>query len=146
MLLTDRRTLKRKFLDRENEIRRALKVFDVKLHAAGRGNLDEHVRDAVARDAFLAAMAGPTLRARAALRAEYIRMLALTLQITIRDAVCKHFIAIPGVGPVTALAFKTMIDAPERFTRSRDVGAHFGLTPTREQSGTSIDFDGHILR
>ena len=146
LLLTHRRTLKRKFLDLENEIRHSLKVFGVKLHAAGRGSFEAHVRDAVAGDAFLAAMAEPMLRARAALWAEYTRMHALVVQITVNDAICKRFMAIPGVGPVTALAFKTAVDAPERFARSRDVGAHFGLTPKREQSGTSIDFDGHISR
>jgi transposase len=52
----------------------------------------------------------------------------------------------PGVGPVTALAFRTAIDDPARFGRSRDVGAYFGLTPRRLQSGTSIDWDGRISR
>lgn len=42
---------------------------------------------------------------------------------------------IPGVGPVTALAFKTTIDRPDRFRRSSDVGAHLGLTPRQFQSG-----------
>jgi transposase len=32
------------------------------------------------------------------------------------------------------------------FARSRDVGAYFGLTPKRHQSGTSIDWDGRISR
>ncbi|WP_281040876.1 transposase [Mesorhizobium sp. M7A.F.Ca.US.011.01.1.1] len=36
--------------------------------------------------------------------------------------------AIPGVGPVTALSFITAIDDPWRFRRSRDVAAYFGLT------------------
>jgi transposase len=109
-------------------------------------SFDEDVRDAVAGDAFLAAMTEPMLRARAALWAKYTWMHALIVQITVDDAVCKRFMAIPGVGPVTALAFKTAVDAPERLVRSGDVGAHFGLTPKREQSGTSIDFDGHISR
>ncbi|MDE2581868.1 MAG: transposase [Rhodospirillales bacterium] len=104
------------------------------------------MRDAVAGDAFLAATAEPMMRARAALWAEYTRMRALVVQITVHDAVCKRSMAIPGVGPVTALAFKTAVEAPERFTRSRDVGAHFGLMAKREQSGMSIDFDRHISR
>ena len=52
--------------------------------------------------------------------------------------------AIPGVGPVTALAFKTGVDEPRRFCRLKTVGAHFGLTPMRIQSGDGGDFDGHI--
>jgi hypothetical protein len=46
---------------------------------------------------------------------------------------------------VTALAFKTAVDDPRRFRRSRTVGAHFGLTPKRFQSGT-IDCGGRITR
>ena len=33
--------------------------------------------------------------------------------------------------PLTALAFRATIDRPDRFRRSRDVGAHLGLTPRR---------------
>jgi transposase len=53
---------------------------------------------------------------------------------------------VPGVGPVAALSFKVGIDDPLRFTRSRTVGAHFGLTPRRHQSGTSIDYEGRITK
>jgi transposase len=35
---------------------------------------------------------------------------------------------VPGVGPLTALAFRATIDQPGRFRKSRDVGAHLGLT------------------
>ena len=42
---------------------------------------------------------------------------------------------VPGVGPLTALAFVLVIDDPKRFTRSRDVGAYIGITPRRDQSG-----------
>lgn len=36
--------------------------------------------------------------------------------------------------------------SPTRFARSKTVGAHFGLTPRREQSDILIDFDGHISK
>jgi hypothetical protein len=42
---------------------------------------------------------------------------------------------VPGVGPVTALAFHSTIDEPNRFKRARDVGPYLGLTPRRYQSG-----------
>jgi transposase len=32
------------------------------------------------------------------------------------------------------MTFKAAVDDPGRFKRSRDVGAHFGLTPKRYQS------------
>ncbi len=52
---------------------------------------------------------------------------------------------IPGVGQLTALAFVAAIDEPERFRRSRDIGAYFGLVPRRYQSG-EIDYTGSISK
>lgn len=52
---------------------------------------------------------------------------------------------VPGVGPVVALTFRTAVDDPRRFRRSRTVGAHFGLTPRKFQSST-IDYDGRISK
>jgi transposase len=48
-------------------------------------------------------------------------------------------------GAVTALVFATAIDDPARFARSRDVGAHLGLTPRKYASG-EIDRDGAISK
>ena len=42
---------------------------------------------------------------------------------------------IPGVGPLTALCFVLKVGDPQRFGRSRDVGAYLGLCPRRDQSG-----------
>jgi transposase len=43
--------------------------------------------------------------------------------------------AIKGVGPLTALAFVLILEDPERFAKSRQVGSFIGLTPRRDQSG-----------
>ena len=42
---------------------------------------------------------------------------------------------VTGVGPLTALAFVLTLERPERFSKSRDVGAYLGLTPRQDQSG-----------
>lgn len=42
---------------------------------------------------------------------------------------------VAGVGPLTALVFILILGHPERFARSRDVGAFVGLVPTRRASG-----------
>lgn len=42
---------------------------------------------------------------------------------------------ITGVGPLTALAFVLTLEEPQRFDKSRSVGAYLGLTPKRDQSG-----------
>jgi transposase len=52
---------------------------------------------------------------------------------------------VPGVGAVVAMTFKAAIDRPERFQHSKAVGAHFGLTPRKYQSG-EVDRTGRISK
>jgi transposase len=68
------------------------------------------------------------------------------VKLTRSDELLRRLCGIPGVGLVTAVTFKAAIDDPRRFGKSKTVGAHFGLTPKRLQSGTSVDVDGHISR
>ena len=145
LLLTHRRTLKRKMLDIENEVRQSVKVFGIRLGSGfGHAAFAKRVRAALDGDAFLFGLTECMLRAWAVLWEEYNKLHKLLVKVTLQDELCRRFMAIPGVGPVTALAFKSGIDEPRRFRRSKTVGAHFGLTPRRIQSGDSIDFDGHI--
>jgi transposase len=44
---------------------------------------------------------------------------------------------VAGVGDLTALAYVLVIEDPERFEHSRDVGPYLGLVPGRDQSGDS---------
>ena len=52
-----------------------------------------------------------------------------------REPALKRFMTVPGVAPITAVAFLSTIDDPERFKHAWDVGLYLGLTPTRYQSG-----------
>src|SRR5207245_11146340 len=61
------------------------------------------------------------------------------------EPTCRRLMTVQGVEPLTALAFRATIDRPDRFRRSRDVGAHLGLTPRRYQSGET-DVQGGISR
>jgi len=148
LLLSQRRNLKRKFLDLENSIRHSLKVFGIRLGKVGRGGFEAAVKEsvAVASDAMTRGVMECMLRARAALWAEYLMLNKLVHQIALRDELCRRFMEIPGVGPVTALSYSTAIDDPSRFRRSRDVAAYFGLTAKRWQSGSSIDIKGRISK
>jgi transposase len=146
LLLTQRRNLKRKFLDLENTIRHSLKAFGVRLGAVGRGSFADAVREAVAADRMIAGLMEAMLRARDALWAEYLILNKLAVQLAMGDGLCRRFMAIPGVGPVTALSFSSAIEDPTRFRRSRNVAAYFGLTSKRWQSGTSIDVKGRISK
>ena len=42
---------------------------------------------------------------------------------------------VSGVGPITSLYFVLKIENPQRFKRTRDIGAFVGLCPKRDQSG-----------
>jgi transposase len=59
------------------------------------------------------------------------------------NVVCRNLMTIPGVGPITAVAFTSAVDDPKRFRKSRSVGAYFGLTNRRDQSGER-DIAGRI--
>jgi transposase len=58
---------------------------------------------------------------------------------------CQRLMTIPGVGQLTALAFVAVIDEPDRFRSSRDVGAYLGLVPRRWKSG-EVDYTGSISK
>ena len=51
----------------------------------------------------------------------------------------------PGVGAIVALTYASAIDDPGRFRSSEAVGAHFGLTPKKYQSGET-DVAGRISK
>jgi transposase len=59
--------------------------------------------------------------------------------------VTRRLMTVPGVGPVTSLAFKATIDDLGRFDTSKALGAHLGLTPRVYQSG-EIDRSGRISK
>lgn len=146
LLLTQRRNLKRKFLDIENAIRHSIKAFGLKVGKVSRGQFEARVRDLVAGDALIAGLTDCMLRARGALWQEYVRLHKIVVAFVARDELCRRFMRIPGVGPISALAFKTAIDDPRRFHRSKTVGAYLGLTSRRWQSGSSIDVQGRISK
>lgn len=77
---------------------------------------------------------------------QYTRLHRLVVKVVRADEVCRRFMAIPGVGPVVALQVKTALDDPGRFSRSKTVGAYFGLTSRRWQTGTSVDIQGRISK
>ncbi len=62
-----------------------------------------------------------------------------------QSAACRLLMSAPGVGPVVALAFASTMDEPERFAKSRSVGAYMGLTSRRMQSG-EMDYSGRISK
>ena len=145
MLLVNRQQLLNKAHDIENSVRGSLKVFGLRIGRATRSAFEARVLELVMDSPSLLAITEPMLRVRRTLIEEFERLDRLCRQFARRDPVCRRLMTVPGVGVVVALTYRTGIDAPERFSRSRDVGAHFGLTPRRYSSG-QIDYDGRISR
>jgi transposase len=145
LLLNHRRTLQRKTLDIENEIRGTLKAFGLKVGKVSRGRFAARVRELVADRPRLRAATESMLKARGALMAEFDRLHRMVLEAVRGDLLCGRLMTVPGVRPITALAFKTGVDVPERFAKSKTVGAHFGLTSRKFNSG-EIDYNGRISK
>ena len=103
------------------------------------------MRDRIEADQTLSHALLPMLDARLVLYRTFRELDNRTRHLTHNDPVCVRLMSAPGVGFVTALTFKSGVDDPGRFKRSRTVAAHFGLTPRRFQSG-ELDIDGHISK
>ncbi len=144
-LLTARKLIQGKLLDIESGIRGVLRGFGLKVGAISRGRFEARIRDLVEGQTMLETVVGSMLAARAALQAEFTCLHRALLAIVRADPVCRQLMSVPGVGAVVAITFRSGVDDPSRFRRSRDVGPHFGLTPRKYQSG-EIDVTGSISK
>ena len=145
VLLNNRATLGRRQRDLENEIRGVLKGFGIKLGRVTRLSFGPRVRAALADRPRLLAMIEPMLTVREAVLTQFQILHRMVLDAVRADPACRRLMTVPGVGAVVALTVKTGIDDPARFAHSKDVGAHFGLTPKKYQSG-EVDYDGRISK
>lgn len=135
-LLSTRKALLKKTMDLANETRGLLKIFGIRLpKSVSHGSFDGIVRPIIEMDDVLAHALVPLLDARVALYQQYLELDRRVKRAASHDEVCLRLMTVPGVGPIAALTFKAAVDDPTRFKRSRTVGAHFGLTPRRYQSG-----------
>lgn len=128
-----------------NMIRGVLKTFGL-LPGAGRGlRFDQKVEELIEGDPNLTLIVRPLLTTWRQLR-EQIGVFDKAVQRRVKaDPICRLLMSVPGIGTLTSLAYVSTIEDPSRFSRSRAVGAHLGLTPRRYQSG-EVDRNGHISR
>ena len=144
-LLVARRTVLNEMRSIENVVRAILREGGLKLGTPSRAAFAGIARDLVGDDATLKPIVEPLLAILATMLKELARLTKQVHDIVRGEEVCRRLMSVPGVGPITALAFRATIDRPDRFRRSRDVGAHLGLTPARYQSGET-DIQGKISR
>jgi transposase len=145
LLLTSRRLLQRKIYDIENDLRGSLRNFGLKVGVVSAVKFEGRIRELVADHPVVAAIVGPLLEARAVLRVQFTKLHRMLLALVRTDPICRRLMSAPGVGPIVALTFRTCVDNPARFSRSKCVGAHYGLTPRLYQSG-EVARTGRISR
>jgi len=144
-LLVGRKLLQAKLRDVELSIRGILRGFGLKVGEVSKGRFAARIKELIAGHEMLEAVVGAMLQARDSLQAEFMRLHRRMLAIVRGDAVCRRLMTAPGVGALVAVTFKTAVDDPGRFRTAKAVGAHFGLTPKRYQSGET-DVTGGISK
>jgi len=144
-LLTARKLVQSKLKDVENSLRGILRGFGLKVGKTTDRSFAGRVRELVTGHPSLQAVAEALLAVRAVLLREFngfekrVRMMARS------DAKARLLMSMPAVGPIVALTYASAIDDPARFKSSKQVGAHFGLTPKKFQSGET-DRTGRITK
>jgi transposase len=144
-LLTARRMVLNKRRDLENGVRALLREAGLKVGTPARKDFPARVRELAVGDAVLTGLVASLLSIIDAMTREIEKLTKCVLDEVRVEPTCRRLMTVPGVGPLTALAFRATVDRPERFRKSRDVGAHLGLTPRRYQSGET-DVQGRISR
>jgi transposase len=145
MLLTHRKLLQSKAIAIDNDLRGTLRNFGLKVGVVGKVRFEARIKELVENAPDLAVLIEPLLVVRRVLREQTVVLHRRLLALVRDDEVCRRLMTVPGVGPVVSLTFRATVDVPARFRKSKAVGAVFGLTCSKYQSG-EIDRSGRISR
>ena len=144
ILIKARRLLVCQRRDIQNAIRGFLCALGIRF-PKGSGKLASRVLMALAERPDLKVMIEPLLASAEALETQIRRLDEEVVKQAKASKASQLLMTIPGVGPITALAFAATIDDATRFEKSRAVGAYLGLTSRRYQSG-EMDYSGRISK
>ena len=144
-VLNSRAQLVKTKRDLENEIRGLLKNLGLRIGKAGGKAFHRRAEELVGEQPLLHKAIRPLLAVRDVVCREIASLTREVLALARDNAESRRLMTVPGVGPITALAFCAAVDDPHRFRRSRSVGAYFGLTPRRHASG-EVDWTGRISK
>jgi transposase len=144
-LLTARKLLQAKLHDVEMSLRGILRGFGLKVGKTTRRLFESRIRELVEGQPTLSIVAEALLSARATLADELRRLEKKVREKARSDERSRLLMSAPGVGAIVALTYVSAVDDPARFKSSKGVGAHFGLTPKKYQSGET-DVTGRISK
>ena len=143
--LTARKLVQSKLLDVENSLRGILRGFGLKVGKPPGRKFAGRINELVAGHPHLQQIADALLAVREALRKEFAAFEKQIRSMVRADQQARLLTSVPAVGPIVALTYASAIDDPGRFKSSKQVGAHFGLTPKKHQSGET-DYTGRISK
>jgi transposase len=144
-VLTARKLVRGKHHDIEMSLRGILRGFGLKVGRTTTRSFEGRVRELVEGHPTLLAIADALLLARATLGEQLGKLQKRLVSLARDDARARLLMSTPGVGVLVALTYVAAIDDPARFRSSKAVGAHFGLTPKKYQSGET-DVTGRISK
>jgi len=144
-LLTARKLMQSKLLDVDNSLRGILRGFGLKVGKTTPKRFAGRIKELVAGHPSLETIAEALLAVHAVLQREFNALDKRVRLMARSDARTRLLMSVPGIGAIVALTFANAIDDPARFRSSKQVGAHFGLTPRRYQSGET-DYTGRISK
>jgi transposase len=131
--------------DLRNQIRGILKTFGVVLGKSRNLSFDRQVGELSCGDGILKEAVRALLAVLQNVGEQILKLDRMVRRYTRQNKVCRRLRTVPGIGMLTATAFVAAIDDPERFRKSKSVGAFLGLTPRRYQSGET-DLNGRISK
>jgi len=144
-LLTARKLLQTKNHDVEMSLRGVLRGFGLKVGPTTPRTFAARIRVLVAGHPTLSTVAEALLAARSTLFEQWQQLEKRLRSLAREDHRVRLLITAPGVGAIVGLTYVSAIDDPSRFRSSKAVGAHFGLTPKKYQSGET-DVTGRISK
>src|SRR3954469_24294386 len=144
-LLTARKLVQSKHHDTEMSLRGILRGFGLKVGQTTPRNFEARVRELADGQPTLLVVADAMLLARAVLVEQLGKLQKRLVSLARQDTRARLLMSTPGVGVLFALTYVSAIDDPARFRSSKSVGAHFGLTPRKYQSGET-DVTGRISK
>jgi transposase len=144
-VLTARKLLQTKLRDVENSLRGILRGFGLKVGKTTPKRFADRIKELVVGHPSLQAIAQALLGAHAVLLREFNGFERRVRTMARQDAKARLLMTTPSVGAIVALTFASAIDDPARFSSSKRVGAHFGMTPKKYQSGET-DYTGRISK
>jgi transposase len=134
-----------KLLDLENSLRGILRGFGLKVGKTTNRSFAGRVEELVINHSSLRMIATALLSVHAVLWRELKTFEKQVRAMARSEAKTRLLMSTPAVGPIVALTYASAIDDPRRFKSSKRVGAHFGLTPKKYQSGET-DYTGRISK